>query len=449
MAQQITYGEKFQGQVSGFPTNQKWTFGDGNEVKDVVNNNATETNTNAANIAQNTADISNKADKITATVVVESVADLPAPSGGWHTLADNTEYSIKSFSGVILGTNGIKFGDNSHIYSDVPEQGVFVYTGTGYAIDNNSNAVSISGAAIQATSGKFINFDGQLSTKNCICKDVFVFTDDLGIIKDAEVVFINNFLFEGFTDGFLFQGSNESISISIGRFRDYTNTALDFGSSTNLDSRFSLVTFAEGAVGSFAISGLTNSGNITNRALVDGCIFNGDGDALENITSCDLRWEFKGNVGKPEVFDSGAFLVAYVADGDETGTSITVGNGDAGNPIPVTATWTEEAVCRFTSTAAGVFTYIGLQDTAVFITAKFEAEPNSGSNIEYWFQFRKNGSTLNLPSRDLITADASNPGKVILQTFMQLSTNDYIEIVVENRDGTTNAQTNALNMIIG
>ena len=38
---QVTYGNKSQGQSSGFPTNQKWTFQDANEVKTVVNSNDT------------------------------------------------------------------------------------------------------------------------------------------------------------------------------------------------------------------------------------------------------------------------------------------------------------------------------------------------------------------------------------------------------------------------
>jgi hypothetical protein len=54
---QITYADKVQGQTSAFPTNQKWVFGDANEVKSVVNANDTLRATNTADIATNTADI--------------------------------------------------------------------------------------------------------------------------------------------------------------------------------------------------------------------------------------------------------------------------------------------------------------------------------------------------------------------------------------------------------
>lgn len=54
MAGLINYGDKSQGQASGFPTNQKWTFQDANEVKNVVNINSAETASNTSNKLGNT-----------------------------------------------------------------------------------------------------------------------------------------------------------------------------------------------------------------------------------------------------------------------------------------------------------------------------------------------------------------------------------------------------------
>jgi hypothetical protein len=118
-------------------------------------------------------------------------------------------------------------------------------------------------------------------------------------------------------------------------------------------------------------------------------------------------------------------------------------------PEVISGTWTEKNVCRFTSTAAGRLTYTGLGTTAHFVTAKFECEPSSGTNITYWAHIRLNGSTLDLTSRDLVEADANSPRKMILQTEMEFVTGDYIEVVIENRSGTTNVLTNAVNLIIG
>lgn len=46
--QNITYTDKEQGQVNSNPVEQTFTFEDANEIKDVVNNNATEINTKIA-----------------------------------------------------------------------------------------------------------------------------------------------------------------------------------------------------------------------------------------------------------------------------------------------------------------------------------------------------------------------------------------------------------------
>lgn len=392
-----------------------------------------------------TTTIPNKADKVTAEVIVESVDDLPTAIGGWHTLSANTLYKCAAPSGIALGTNGIKFGNNSHIQADVPAFGAFTYTGTGYVFDNNTNALNLDGIVLTATSGKFANFDGQTATKLMICKNLTVYADDLGIIKDAEVAFINNFLFEGFTDGFDIQGTNESISMSIGRFRDYTNTAIDFGTSVNLDARVSLITFAEGAVGSYALSGLVTSQNITNRGLVDGCIFNGDGDGLQNITHCDLRWDFKSNVGKPEISDTSPDAILYIADGDESSTTISA----IDTPTVISGTWTESEVCRFTTDSSGKVTYTGLDNVLLFVTSKFLLDPASGSNRTYWGYIRLNGTDLDLVSRDVISADAANPGKMILETEIEFSTGDYIEVVVENKTNSVDCTASGVNFIIG
>lgn len=92
MADNITYTDKEQGQVNPAPTVQKYTFEDANEVKTVVNNNATEltattakadaneTNiaTNVTNIATNTSDIATNVTNIAtnASGIATNVTDI-------------------------------------------------------------------------------------------------------------------------------------------------------------------------------------------------------------------------------------------------------------------------------------------------------------------------------------------------------------------------------------
>ena len=72
MADNITYADKEQGVVSAFPTNQKWRFEDANEVKDVINNHATE-------IDQNTSDIATISGSVLPDIIFSIITDHVLP----------------------------------------------------------------------------------------------------------------------------------------------------------------------------------------------------------------------------------------------------------------------------------------------------------------------------------------------------------------------------------
>ena len=72
MADNITYADKEQGVVSAFPTNQKFRYQDANELKDVINNHATE-------IDQNTSDIATISGSVLPDIVLPITADIVLP----------------------------------------------------------------------------------------------------------------------------------------------------------------------------------------------------------------------------------------------------------------------------------------------------------------------------------------------------------------------------------
>jgi hypothetical protein len=96
---EITYGDKSQGQSSGFPTNQKWTHQDANEVKSVVNANQAQTDVNTANVATNTSSINNldfsgwgfyvDAESTPVTQTITSTASLLQIDGGGGTTEES------------------------------------------------------------------------------------------------------------------------------------------------------------------------------------------------------------------------------------------------------------------------------------------------------------------------------------------------------------------------
>ena len=142
--------------------------------------------------------------------------------------------------------------------------------------------------------------------------------------------------------------------------------------------------------------------------------------------------------------DSQSKVTGYIADGDEAETTITTQDV----PVVIAGAWTAAIENHFTIDAAGKVTYTGIEDMIFAIAAKMQITPASGTNKEYSVHVRKNGITLDLASRDVVRADAGNPAKVILITEEAFITGDYIELVIEGDNSTTNVTCSAVTVVI-
>jgi len=378
-------------------------------------------------------------------VTILNLTDLPFDTDRF-VLADNTIY-VPSFTTPQSSAFFIEFGVNSTWWTPNSGLGAWTYTGSGNAVEGGGNSIFIFGMQVTCSNpaAYLIDFDGQTATKNVVLER-FTGVATNGIkVRNALFSFMNQIQLLNVVNGFEFSGSSSDVSFNNCRFQNYTGNAIDFGTSTNAETLINLVRFIGGGVGSFALSGLVDSLNVTDRAIVSHCIFNGSGGTLENITNCDLKWSFSGNVGNTGPEDSSSSMAGYVASGDEAITTITA----IDTPVIMAGVWTMVNQCMFTFNAAGRATYIGLAAITLFVTSKIEVSPVSGSNVTYWMYFRKNGTLLDLTSRDVVRPDSGNPQKIILQTRMNLITGDYIDLVIENKTNTTNANTEAANLLIG
>lgn len=144
------------------------------------------------------------------------------------------------------------------------------------------------------------------------------------------------------------------------------------------------------------------------------------------------------------VQDSQANATGFISLGAEVETTITTQDV----PVLVAGAWTSSVETRFTFDAAGKVTYVGKEDMTFPIIAKLQVTPASGINKEYDIHIRKNGTTLDLASRDHVKVDSGNPGKAVLVTAIPMVTNDFIEIVIEGTSSTTNVTCSAATLII-
>jgi len=322
------------------------------------------------------------------TLIIRSLSELPSPIGGEVQLLDNTIY-IPQFTSAQSMSDTLVFGSNTTWFTPNSGFAAWTYTGSTEAIKaSGGNSIFIFGMQVTLSNGsaKAIDFDGNLSAANIVLERFTSIGGNVGVFKDTLFTFFSECNFAGFTDGVLFQGSNSDISIQTARFDTYVNTAIDLGTATTTDLLMTGVRFVGGAVGSFCLSGLVDSGNITGRATISNSIWNGLGSSLNVIDNCDLKYKFNGNVGNPGVEDSRASATIYITTANEAATSITGGDGDLGNPKGIAGTWTVKgSMCRFTADLnTGILTYIGLEETELIASSAFLVDPASGSNIEYF-----------------------------------------------------------------
>lgn len=142
--------------------------------------------------------------------------------------------------------------------------------------------------------------------------------------------------------------------------------------------------------------------------------------------------------------DSQSKASGYIMSGDEVLTTIVATN----TPVVVAGIWTTSVAKRFTFDAAGKATYIG-KETVVFpVNAKMLVTPASGTNKDYSVYIRKNGIDIDLASRDIVSADSGSPSKIVVITEIELVTNDYLELVIEGNNSTTDVTCSAATIII-
>jgi hypothetical protein len=124
-----------------------------------------------------------------------------------------------------------------------------------------------------------------------------------------------------------------------------------------------------------------------------------------------------------------------------TATSI----GTTGTFVKVSGTTTAGFLSNFTHPASNRLTYTGTA-TRKFLVAAALSFHGTATN-DYKFAFHKNTSSLLIPSIISTTgAGAGNLAHVSIQTIVELSTNDFIEVFVTNADATNSATIDFMNV---
>jgi hypothetical protein len=375
-------------------------------------------------------------------LIVKELEDLPAPEAGVITTQDG---KITQFNGdVHIGSNRIVAGANSIICGENRLVDKITSTTTDHLITATTGNLIIRDIRLECSSGDVISFDGAAQEHSLQLTDTtIVDCDSLGTITDADIVQMSSVaVLNTITDGLTFAGTHIELDISSSVFRDFTGTMLDLGTAV-----FNVV-IIEGnqfdvSTGQTGVDGAASSANISigNEGILTNNAFTNTGTYVSTIDECDIRWRFRGNSG---VSDTAVGASLYVAVGDEATTVIAVIN----TPVVLAGTFTQAFACKFTVSASGLVTYIGDADIIVTFSAKYLCNPSNSNNIRFSGYVQKNGAGTIPISRDFMIADSVSPVKMVQFGETALSTNETVQLVIENNTGTQNAVTNAITFIV-
>jgi hypothetical protein len=364
---------------------------------------------------------------LTRRVIVNTIADLPAAVGGVITLAAETLYV--QADDVAFSTSRLVFGANT-VYSGLDSLVVTAsYTGTlPFLTFTNVSGSTKNMKFVHPNSPLYSFTDSGTNVLRIV--DVAYAGASIGTFggNGSSVRFTNfsgsttsnGLLLVGNWKAFLFQPALSSIA---------AGTFIDLGTAT-FDSISVTETTLDYPAGAFFMSGEPNSGNMNTGGLatISKTRLTGSGTPLEQITPDDAKFTFSEN---DSIRDSRSDGLLYI-QGNTVASTI----ASANTPVLAAGTWTIGPTGQFNGTASGRLTYIGGKDARLPVTFSVSIAPTLSTGIAMSIYIAING-TIDAGSRRQGTGSAGLPTSVTMPWQHTFSTNDYVEVFVENNTNAT------------
>lgn len=371
---------------------------------------------------------------------VSSKTDLPTAESGIITLAANTTYFFTSDVDLegdrlvgssdtgILGTSS----ENASITSTGLGAGVPLFTTEwttpirDIAFTDVDTAIDITGTsntvALDWIGVNFVNVPNIGTINTC---DNFIY---------ARGAFLNS-------KGLTFTGTVGTIGVtnSLLSGDGASGSLIEIQSSATITRRFRIIYSAIIATSSTVGLNVSTSATISNEDyILDTVNFAGGGTYLSGVTSSDNKALFSNCQG----IDNSADVAQYFMNGNATATVIS----SVGVEVKVAGTTTNGAATQKFTHSDNRATYVGALTRFFKVTATLSV--SSGNNNQVGAYIAKNGTII--PESEIYgtTNSGGRAENIVIQTLVELTENDYIEIFVENETATTNITVTDLNVII-
>jgi hypothetical protein len=370
-------------------------------------------------------------------VIVNTKAELPTPSGGIITLADNITYFI--CAEIDLLGDRLVCGQNTTIIGGSSENCRIKSTGLATALITSEWSLPIRSVTIEAAIALDLDANGNSDQ----ALDWFgVNFSDCPII--GTIANYNNFIASdcGFINSgnLTFDGSIGTVGFSQCIFDNATGaTSVIVPATATISRRLRFIYSAFISLSGETALNVSDSASILAEGFIlDNCNFSGGGTYLAGVQSTSNKARFLENRG----IDNSSSVAYYTIIGNATPTDIIT----QGVAVKIAGTTTANEITQKFTVTQNRATYIGALTQSFKVSVV--ASCTSANNAQIGFYVAKNG-VINPASEIYITTNGNGRAEgVKIQDYVSLSTNDYIEVFVENDTNTTDVVVISLNVII-
>jgi hypothetical protein len=363
-------------------------------------------------------------------VYVYSLSDLPSPVSNGITL-DSTKMYI--FSGMVdISPNYIVINGAGLKGTDPQKDGVMSSV-SGAVLRSTNTSIFMTNFTVIPFGGstKAYDFSDSTGTKYC---NLFSACSVVQIIPSLGVGQISGFkavtLIQNFwnvSDGLKITGTTGKFCASYCFLEGITSgSGFEFLAGLSADD-------IDMANNYFTYTGQTgikvNAGSTVDRAILTANMFRNVGTPLTGVDSFTPGWRMQQNTNIP---DSRAFSFLYV-NNNLTATTLTT----PGVFYKIAGATTTVNQKRFTGSNNRI-TYIGRTNivgkVSVVIGAKAPA-----NNSDFSIGIAKNGTIISAPIASMAASSNNQAFQIVLNTELDLTTNDYIEVFITTNNSNTSS----------
>ena len=373
-------------------------------------------------------------------VYVYSVSDLPTAAGGFHQLADNTNYV---FVGQTTSANAIKMGVNTSLIGGTIYRDSFNYTGTGAAVLSDGNLIDINNVSIYAPNGTLFQ---KTAPSNLIIRRAILQAVNFGEVNVSSIFLADSIQCTLAGTGIVI-GTAQPIPFLV------MNLCTMVNQTTNdplLDMTGATIGYATIQTGYWkprndisapCIKGSPDSQGITQKVYLAANFFdvNPSQPILSGLQVKDIKVESKSNINLPDSLISGN---AYLT-GNAIATALT-----QNVPAIISGVWVGDTNNqRIDVDSSGRITFIGEGDHTMVVLVTGTVTNAGNGTADFKFQIRKNGATISV-QQVVYTVQSGSNRAVAFQGQLQMMQGDYIDIIITNTTSNDNALVQDMQVVL-